>query len=170
MATITHESSPAWRSLVEALGLQPHPEGGYYRETFRSATRVEFNGMARSAGTSIYYLLTEGATSAWHRLDADEVWYVHAGGPLALHVLEPDGELVTHRLGNPLEHPGTRFQAIVPAGRWFAAELEQPEHFCLVGCAVAPGFEFSGFQLATEAELADAISRHGDVVHRLIRK
>src|SRR5690606_2165489 len=81
MATITHESSPAWRSLVEALGLQPHPEGGYYRETFRSATRVEFNGMARSAGTSIYYLLTEGATSAWHRLDADEVWYVHAGGP-----------------------------------------------------------------------------------------
>jgi predicted cupin superfamily sugar epimerase len=159
----------AWRALVAALGLQPHPEGGYYREVFRSDLRVPFQGTPRSAGTSIYYLLAQGACSAWHRIDADETWYFHAGGPLALHVLSPDGGLVTHRLGDPLRHAGAVFQAVVDAGRWFAAELVHPGDFALVGCAVAPGFEFSGFQLAVEADLAPAIRRHGDWIGRLLK-
>ncbi|WP_368647877.1 cupin domain-containing protein [Castellaniella ginsengisoli] len=161
--------SEAWRSLVTALGLQPHPEGGYYREVFRSGLQVPFLGAPRSAGTSIYYLLAQGACSAWHRIDADETWYFHAGGPLALHVLSPEGGLVTHRLGDPMRHDGAVFQAVVSAGCWFAAELIRPDDFVLVGCAVAPGFEFSGFQLAAEADLADAVGRHGDWVRRLLK-
>lgn len=162
-------STGDWKALIAALGLQPHPEGGYYREVFRSECEVQLHGSPRSAGTSIYYLLAEGAISAWHRIDADETWYFHAGTPLSLHVLQPDGELATHRLGNPLHHAGTVFQAVVPAGHWFAAELESPEKFCLVGCAVSPGFEFAGFQLAGEADLDTAIRRHGDTVRRLVK-
>jgi len=158
-----------WQALVARLGLQPHPEGGYYREVFRSGLQVPFQGGSRSAGTSIYYLLAQGACSAWHRIDADEAWFFHAGGPLSLHVLSPDGGLVTHRLGDPLRHAGAAPQAVVPAGCWFAAELTHPDDFVLVGCAVAPGFEFSGFQLATEQDLAAAVGRHGDWIRRLLR-
>lgn len=167
-ATPPGDSEP-WRALVAALDLQPHPEGGYYREIFRSGLQVPFQGASRSAGTSIYYLLAQGAYSAWHRIDADEAWYFHAGGLLALHVLLPDGERITHRLGDPLSHAEAVFQAVVPAGCWFAAELVHPDDFVLVGCAVAPGFEFSGFQLAAEADMALAIRRHGDWVRRLLR-
>ena len=155
-----------WQDLVAALDLQPHPEGGYYREVFRSGHQVPFRGTARSAGTSIYYLLAQGAYSAWHRIDADETWYFHAGGPLALQVLLPDGSLLTHRLGDPRRHPGAVFQAVVTAGCWFAAEPADPGGFTLVGCAVAPGFEFSGFELATDADLAAAVRRHGGSVRR----
>lgn len=154
---------------MAALDLEPHPEGGHYREIFRSECPVTYRGAQRSAGTSIYYLLCDGAFSAWHRIDADEAWYFHAGGPLSLRVLQPDGGLTTYRLGNPLNHAGAVFQAVVPAGYWFAAELEVAEDFCLVGCAVAPGFEFSGFELASETDLAEAILRHGERVRHLLK-
>ena len=159
----------AWRGLVEGLGLRPHPEGGYYRETFRSDLQVPFGGGPRAAATSIYYLLAEGACSAWHRIDADETWYFHAGGPLDLHVLAPDGELATHRLGDPLAHPGAVCQATVPAGRWFAAELAPSADHALVGCAVAPGFDFGGFQLARLDDIQPALGRHGDWILRLLK-
>lgn len=164
------DANAPWQTLVDALALQPHPEGGYYRETFRSDATVQAAGIARAAATSIYYLLADGAYSAWHRIDADETWYFHAGGILSLHVLSPDGGLVTYRLGDPLRHAGAVFQAVVPAGCWFAAELTHPDDFVLVGCAVAPGFEFSGFQLAIGADLADAVNRHGDWIRRLLRR
>src|SRR5580658_10179701 len=141
--------------LIERFGLQPHPEGGYFRETFRGADRVVREltretspGETRSASTAIYYLLCDGAHSAWHRIRSDEVWHFYAGAPLDVHVLDQDGKLTTHRLGNPLRDPGTVFQAVVPAGLWFAAECEDPAAFALVGCTVAPGFEFSEFELA----------------------
>lgn len=157
-----------WRRLVAELGLQPHPEGGYYRETFRAGRRVSVDGDMRAAATSIYYLLAEGACSAWHRIDADEVWYFHAGGPLEIHVLTADGDLVTHRLGNPVTHVGATCQAVVPAGCWFSAELAQAGDYALVGCAVAPGFEFGGFELARLDDIQPALSRHGDWVLRLL--
>lgn len=158
-----------WRALVASLDLRPHPEGGHYREVFRSGHTVVLQGGQRSAATSIYYLLAEGAYSAWHRIDADETWYFHAGTPLALHVLQPDGGLVTHRLGNPLNQSDAVFQATVPAGCWFAAELLHVGDFALVSCAVAPGFEFAGFELADQTALAGAVGRHGDWIRRLLR-
>lgn len=163
------QGTVAWKTMVAQLGLQPHPEGGYYREVFRSAHAVQSRKAQRSAGTSIYYLLADGACSAWHRIDADEVWYFHAGGPLALHVLQADGGLLTHQLGDPLRHAGAVFQATVPAGCWFAAELAGIDDFALLSCAVMPGFEFSGFELATEADISVAVRQHGDWLRRLLK-
>src|SRR3546814_7583217 len=156
--------------LVRDLRLQPHPEGGYYRETYRcgqSVLRAE-RGRPRSASTAIYYLLDGNAYSAWHRIASDEIWHFYAGGPLHVHVLLDEGRLVTHRLGNALVERDAVFQAVIPAGRWFAAELSAPDSFALAGCTVAPGFEFSEFELAGAADLAPWRGRHPDIVRRLL--
>jgi predicted cupin superfamily sugar epimerase len=156
--------------LIEKFGLQPHPEGGFFRETFRGAARVlretslEEN---RSASTAIYYMLCDGAHSAWHRIKSDEVWHFYAGAPINIHVIDTAGRLHTHRLGNALTHVDAVFQAVVPAGQWFAAELCDPSTFALVGCTVAPGFEFSEFELADIAGLVTAHPRHANVICRL---
>jgi predicted cupin superfamily sugar epimerase len=129
-------------AIVNALSLVPHPEGGYYRETFRDDRR--FDG--RAASTAIYYLLAQGQRSHWHRIDASEIWHWYCGAPLNLW-LKSDERVETQRLGcNILE--GERPQAIVPAGVWQSAESLGA--WTLVGCTVAPGFEFSGFELARE--------------------
>lgn len=159
--------------LIDELGLIPHPEGGYYRETFRDAARVRRlpDGAERSASTAIYYLLCDTAFSAWHRIRADEAWHFYAGDPIHVHWLTPDGALVTHRVGNPLAQPGTVFQAVVPAGCWFAAErvpaTEGAAGYALAGCTVAPGFEFSEFELADPLRLAASHRAHADVIARL---
>jgi uncharacterized protein len=135
--------------LAERFDLQPHPEGGWYRETFRSATTINPDGYAgeRAAATAIYFLLHPGEESAWHVVRSDELWFWHAGGPLTL------------RLGGDGERPGTetvvtlgvrdgaRPQAVVPAGTWQAA-TPATEEFVLVSCVVSPGFEFADFRLA----------------------
>ena len=155
--------------LIRRFGLQPHPEGGYFRETYRAASKVKREGSeeTRTASTAIYYLLCDGAHSAWHRIKSDEVWHFYAGEPLLVHVLEEAGQLVTHRLGNPLKHPGAVFQAVVPAGLWFAAECEDPATFALVGCTVAPGFEFSEFELADVEALSSAYPAQAEFIARL---
>jgi predicted cupin superfamily sugar epimerase len=167
IATILNSSTmPITRPqqrLIDQLSLMPHPEGGYYRETYRAAARVSraSDGADRSASTAIYYLLSDEAYSAWHRIRSDEGWHFYAGDVLNVHVLTPDGTLTTHRLGNPLFQPGTVFQAMVPAGCWFAAErIPGAAGYALVGCTVAPGFEFSEFELASPAELAGFASSH----------
>lgn len=156
--------------LIDELGLVPHPEGGFYRETWRDTARVTrvADGAERSASTAIYYLLCDDAWSAWHRIGADEAWHFHAGDELRVHVLTPDRALVTHRLGNPLVQPGTTFQAVVPAGCWFAAErVPGQAGYALAGCTVAPGFEFSEFELAEPEALAAAYPAHAALVRRL---
>jgi uncharacterized protein len=159
--------------LIHDLELIPHPEGGYYRETFRDPARVNraADGAERSASTAIYYLLCDDAYSAWHRIRADELWHFHAGDAIHVHMLTPDGALVTHRLGNPLVQPGTVFQAVVPAGYWFAAErvpaADASAGYALAGCTVAPGFEFSEFELADASQLAVAHPAHAGLIARL---
>ena len=155
--------------LIGRFALQPHPEGGFFRETYRSAATVsrEGSGETRSASTAIYYLLCDGAHSAWHRIKSDEVWHFYAGEPLLVHVLDETGKLTSHRLGNPLTHPGAVFQAVVSAGLWFAAECEDPATFALVGCTVAPGFEFSEFELAEVDALRSAYPTHAEFIARL---
>jgi uncharacterized protein len=156
--------------LIERFRLAPHPEGGYYSETFRSADSVRRDGLpdeTRSASTAIYYMLCDGAYSAWHRIKSDEVWHFYAGDPIDIHVINGNGELVTHRLGNALGAPDAVFQAVVLAGQWFAAELCDPSTFALVGCTVAPGFEFSEFELGDARELAAKCRQHEDLIDRL---
>lgn len=160
--------------LIRRLELQPHPEGGFYRETWRAAQQVwraganVDPGAARSASTAIYYLLCNGAHSAWHRIRSDEVWHFYAGAPLEVYVLDAvTRALVTHRLGNALDHPGTTFQAVVRAGDWFAARCTDPSTFALVGCTVAPGFEFSEFELADVDALAAQYPAHRELIVQL---
>ena len=127
--------------VIRLLGLKPHPEGGHYCQTFRDARTVEGG---RAASTAIYFLLARGERSHWHRVDAAEAWHWHAGDPLAL-LIHADGATRTVTLGPDLA-VGQRPQAVVPAHVWQAAE--SLGDWTLVGCTVAPGFDFKGFELA----------------------
>lgn len=128
-------------SVIRALDLKPHPEGGHYRETYRDAPP---DG-SRGAMTAIYYLLQAGEVSAWHRVDAAEIWHFYAGSPLRL-TLSPDGHRTEHVELGPNVAAGERPQALVPAGCWQSATSLGA--WTLVGCTVAPAFEFAGFELA----------------------
>jgi predicted cupin superfamily sugar epimerase len=158
---------------IDKLSLTPHPEGGWFRETYRSglalpasALQPHFQG-ARAASTAIYYLLTAGVFSAFHRIRSDEVWHHYAGGNLRIHVLPPDGSLRTHVLGTG---PGDgRPQLVVPAGAWFAAEPVPGVDYALVGCTVAPGFDFEDFELAEAGALSARWPRHRETIERLCR-
>ncbi len=139
----------AAQSIVSKLNLQPHPEGGWYAEIYRSTQNVISNNHPRSAMTSIYFLLEEGQVSRWHCVDADEAWHFYEGSALELLVAPPDFsriEIIT--LGEVWD--GERPVYIVPAGWWQAAR--SAGQFSLVGCTVAPGFEFSGFRFLNEEE------------------
>ena len=125
--------------IIAHLGMKPHPEGGHYVETFRAP------GEGRSSGTAIYFLLKAGQRSHWHRVDADEIWHHYAGAPLEL-ALSRDGRRVSHvRVGIDFDK-GELPQAVVPRGVWQAARSLGP--WTLVGCTVAPAFQFEGFELA----------------------
>jgi len=130
-------------TIIATLKMQPHPEGGHYVETFRD-TATDENGRSRS--TAIYFLLKQGERSHWHRVDAVETWHWHAGAPLRLSIAAGKGATVeTVKLGNDLAK-GERPQGVVPKDHWQAAESLGA--WTLVGCTVAPGFDFSGFELA----------------------
>jgi predicted cupin superfamily sugar epimerase len=133
--------APTAADIIARLELKPHPEGGHFRETFRDA-RLDNDG--RSASTAIYFLLARGERSHWHRIEAVEVWHYYAGSPLALQMADSDGTRAV-RLGADLA-AGEVPQAIVPARAWQAAE--STGDWTLVGCTVAPGFDFSKFELA----------------------
>ncbi|ASU41436.1 hypothetical protein hmeg3_13570 [Herbaspirillum sp. meg3] len=155
--------------LIARLELLPHPEGGHYRETYRSQQRVLRTGsdLGRSAATAIYYLLRQGERSTWHRIQSDEMWHFYAGEPLHIHVLEHGRELYTLTLGNPLTQDGAMFQALVPAGAWFAAQCAGSGAYALVGCTVAPGFEFQEFEIADKDFLLKTWPQHAQVIERL---
>jgi len=135
-----HEGLTA-NSVISLLGLAPHPEGGHYRETFRD---LASGGGTRATSTAIYFLLRKGERSRWHRVDAVEAWHFYAGAPLLLRIAA-DGRRQAVRLGADLA-AGERPQAVVPAGAW--QDAESLGAWTLVGCTVAPAFEFSGFELA----------------------
>lgn len=128
------------KDIIQRLGLQPHPEGGHYRQTWIA------NGPGRASGTCIYFLLAEGERSHWHRVDAAEIWHYYAGAPLTLSMAETDaGPAMDHTLGPDL-FQGQTPQIIVPEHHWQAAQSTGA--WTLVGCTVSPGFQFDGFELA----------------------
>ncbi|MCB9629531.1 MAG: cupin domain-containing protein [Sandaracinaceae bacterium] len=187
--------APSAQELVTQLGLEPHPEGGYFRETYRDALALSalpqrFSG-PRSASTAIYYLLERGDMSALHRIHSDEVWHHYLGATLTVHVLHPASEHAPARyealrLGKDLA-AGERPQAVVPAGSWFGARLEPTEgratnardadraygdadtDFVLVGCTVAPGFDFRDFELAQRDALLAQFPEHQALVRAMTR-
>jgi predicted cupin superfamily sugar epimerase len=173
--SVNHDIRAATDELIRRFGLEPHPEGGFYRETWRSpvpvwrdTTAAQSDG-ARAASTAIYYLLCDGAWSTWHRIRSDEVWHFYAGAPIEVHSIDDAGVLSTAKLGNALEHPDTVFQAVVPKGRWFAARCCDPSTYALVGCTVAPGFEFSEFEIGQTAALVARYPQHRALIEQLGR-
>jgi len=147
------------QETIQKLGLHPHPEGGYYAETFRSKETVTLpDGRVRSAGTAIYYLLPEGSISALHRVAADEAWHHYSGASLELLTISPLGDLEHILLGHDLAS-GERPQHVVPAGSWQGAR-PVGLGFALVGCTVAPGFDFSDFEMPPRAALLEIFPDH----------
>ena len=145
------------RAIIERLGLQPHPERGYYRETYRAALAVDSaaHGAARSASTAIYFLITAREPVTYlHRLRSDEIFHLYEGGPLEILRLFPDGTWDVALLGMNLD-AGERPQVVMPAGTWFGTALGAGAPLCLVGCTVAPGFDFADFELAEGPELEE---------------
>ena len=148
--------------LITELQLVAHPEGGYYRETYRSAIPV--GEQRRSALTNIYFLLTGDTFSAWHRIDADETWHFYRGNDLIVLIINDDGGLEERRLG--ADGP---WQTTVPAGCYFAAHIAESAGYALVGCSVAPGFAFSGFELASHEALTAQYPQYAAVIKRFTR-
>jgi len=165
------QDAPYW---IHHLHLDPHPEGGYYRQTYRAdvilAEAALPNGFrgARAASTAIYFLLDGRDFSAFHCLRSDEMWHFYAGGTLILHVIDPAGQYSTILLGNNPE-AGEEFQAVVKAGCWFASEPRDPNSCALVGCTVAPGFDFADFELANR-QLTRRFPQHREIIERLTRQ
>lgn len=150
------------RQVIDELQLAPHPEGGWYREVYRSTDRVQRGEQSRSATTAIYYLLERNQLSRWHVVDADEIWHFYAGAPLELLAYDPASRLLTRHI---LNVPGANFAPIgvIPAGVWQAAR--SLGEYSLVGCTVSPGFEFSGFRFTADlpdhrAHFTDAMSEY----------
>ena len=148
---------PDVNRIIELLGLVPHPEGGFYRETFRSSS------------TEIYFLLPAEQFSAFHRLrSSDEIWHHYVGDPVELNTIDPDGVHRVTLLGPDFER-GERPQAIVPAGTLQAAAV-RGHRFALCGCTVTPAFEFTDFELPTRDELLAAFPRHEAVIRQRTRR
>ena len=159
------------RVLIEALGMAPHPERGFYAETYRAPERVTPGSRSteRSASTAIYFLVTaDEPVTSLHRLKSDEVFHLYEGGPLEILRLYADGGWDVGRLGLDLA-AGERPQIVVPAGTWFGTELSAGATHCLVGCTVAPGFEFADFELAEGPELEAQYPAAADRIRRMRR-
>jgi predicted cupin superfamily sugar epimerase len=143
---------------IKQLRLNAHPEGGYYRETYRSPEDITTSGLpnrfgaARSISTAIYFLLRSTEHSAFHRIKSDEIWHFHAGSALNIYVLHSQG-VRTYRLGLDVES-GEHPQVVIPASHWFGARVSQGGEYTLSSCTVAPGFDFKDFELGNRPELS----------------
>ncbi len=158
---------------IERLSLQPHPEGGHYRQTYHAPLVLPHSALPgyagdRAASTAIYFLLAGDQFSALHRLRSDEVWHFYAGSALVVQVIEPHGVYSEILLGNNPD-AGEHFQAVVPAGCWFGSSLRHPNAYALVGCTVAPGFDFADFEMAQRDDLTARYPQHRAIIERLTR-
>jgi predicted cupin superfamily sugar epimerase len=152
---------------IQHLNLEPHPEGGFYKEVFRSGITVSRASSQKQACTSIYYLLEGKDYSGFHRLASDEIWYFHKGAPLHIHAINEDGAYTRHKLS---DSSTGNLSVVIEAGVWFAAEIHSGEDFILVSCAVAPGFEFAEFEMAEQDALIAQYPQHADLLKRLCRQ
>ncbi len=160
--------------LIEHLDLQPHPEGGFYKEVYRSAECIPTSALAdkyigdRNVCTSIYFMLTSETFSAFHKINQDEIWHFYQGTPIELHIISPQGEHQKIMIGHAFEK-GEIPQVVVPAHHWFAAKVFEENSFSLVGCTVAPGFDFRDFELAKENQLALVYPQHKKIIKAFTR-
>ena len=158
---------------IEQLALEPHPEGGFYKEHYRAplvldhAALPQRFGGPRAVCTSIYYLLEQGDFSAFHRIRSDELWHFYDGDALDVFIITSSGELEVLRLGRGAEE---NLCGVVPAGRWFASRPATDSVFSLVGCTVAPGFDFSDFEMGRRDALIETYPALTEIIESLTRK
>jgi uncharacterized protein len=159
---------------IDKLDLIAHPEGGYYRETYRAELSIarealppQFTG-PRLVSTAIYFLLDKENFSAFHRLRSDELWHFYCGSPIIVYAIEPDDSYSEILLGSDPD-AGEVLQAVVKAGCWFASRVRDPQAFALAGCTVAPGFDFADFELGKRAELVRLYPQHRTLIESLTR-
>lgn len=154
---------------IEKLNLKAHPEGGFYKETFRSSEIISGlnneNFHPRNISTSIYFLLRSSDISAFHRIKSDELWYFHAGSSLTIYCLKDTGHTEIIIGSNP--ERGESFQAVIPANTWFGAKVNQPDSYTLVSCSVAPGFDFNDFELAERKKLLTSYPSNKTIIEAL---
>ena len=163
------------QQLINFYNLLPHPEGGYYKETYksdeiinRSALPNRFDG-DRVFSTAIFFLLERGDFSAFHRIKSDECWHFYSGGTLLVYIIEADGQMEIIRLGNDIENREL-FQYVVPANCWFASIPAPESDFSLVGCTVSPGFDFNDFEMAEANKLIELFPQHAEIINALCRQ
>jgi predicted cupin superfamily sugar epimerase len=162
------DSAEYW---ISKLNLQPHPEGGFFRETYRSEENIQrlalperFAG-TRNFSTAIYFLLRTEDRSVFHRIKLDELWHFYAGSSLTLYILK-DKALTKQVLGSDL-NAGQNLQIVIPANCWFGAKVNEPDSFVLSGCTVSPGFDFSDFEIASREKLLREFSHHSELIMAL---
>ena len=150
-------SNTVYKDLIEKLHLEPHPEGGYYRQLYGN------DASGKKDVSTIYYMLTGSDMSAFHRLHGvTEIWYYHAGEPLNIYVIDTDGSLAVHTLS-----PEGEMQVVIHPEQWFAAEIPSKKGYCLVGCAVAPAFSFENFELGQKDALTQQFPQYAEIIGRL---
>jgi len=160
--------------LIQQYGLEPHPEGGWYKQTYKSNEQIaadalpERFGSNRAFSTAIYFLLEKGNFSAFHRIKSDECWHFYAGDLLLIYIIQQDGDLKVVSLGKELEK-GQSFQHMVPANCWFASRPAPGSAYCFVGCTVSPGFEFNDLELADATDLSVVYPQHKSIIEELCR-
>jgi uncharacterized protein len=161
--------------IISYLELKPHPEGGYFKETYRSEGEInqnslnpEYNGK-RNYSTCIYFLLTSDSFSALHRIKQDEIWHFYDGSPIKLHVISESGTHTEYIIGNDIAN-GQVPQLVVPGRHWFGAEVLNKNGYSLVGCTVSPGFNFEDFELPTRKELISLFPKHAEIITKLTKE
>ena len=162
------------QKLIQQFDLQPHPEGGWYKQTYKSSETIAASALPgrfegdRVFSTAIYFLLEKGNFSAFHRIKSDECWHFYAGDPLEIFVIRQNGSLETIIMGNDIDKV-QQFQYIVPASCWFASRPASGSEYCFVGCTVSPGFDFADFELADAGKLSREFPKHKEIIHELCR-
>lgn len=161
--------------IIKYLDLLPHPEGGYYKETYRSTGNINVDSLAqnyngkRSYSTCIYFLLTSTNFSAFHKIKQDEIWHFHEGSPIRLHTISEKGIHQEHCIGTDFS-AGQKPQLVVEGNHWFAASVIEENSYALVSCTVSPGFDFSDFILPNRSELAAKFPQHQKVITEYTHK
>jgi len=160
---------------IKSLGLEKHPEGGWFKEVYRSEEEIagehlpeRFSG-ERHHSTSIYFLLSSDTFSAFHRIKSDELWHFYDGSAVTIYMIDNDGNYSEITLGRNIEN-GEVLQCAIPHGVWFGAKVSEPDSFCLVGCTVAPGFHFDDFELGEREKLLEMFPQHTKIINELTRE
>lgn len=150
------------QEYIEKLGLLPHPEGGFYNETYRSSGKIG----DRNLMTAIYFLITSNNISRFHRIKSDEIWYFHDGSPLSVHTLDKDYGHQIHKVGLDLSK-GESPQLLVQANTIFGSSLDEKDAFSLVSCTVAPGFDFADFELFSTEDLLEQFPNNEEIIKKM---